>query len=218
MTTSKRLYVLPAVVAAAAVAALSPAGAVASGPAPEAPEAAFEQAFLTNTIDHHFMAVEMGELCVAKGTHPKLPDVCQDIVEDQSAEIEEMRGYLRDWYGYDKEPMMPDDPLDGDMSDMEELEQAAVGEAFDVLVSEMFIEHHLLQIARSKRCLRKAYHDELKDLCRRQIKTQAREIRIFDKVIHAYRDDGGHDRSNGHDGRHHEPDGHRSGRRARLPH
>ena len=45
-----------------------------------------------------------------------------------------MRGYLRDWYGTDKEPMMPDDPLDGDMSDMEELEATEPGKEFDVRV------------------------------------------------------------------------------------
>ena len=78
---------------------------------------------------------------------------------------------------------MPNDPLDGDMADMQQLEEAERGREFDVLVSRMFIEHHLLQIARSKRCLRRAFHDELEDLCRRQIETQAREIRTFRSVI-----------------------------------
>jgi uncharacterized protein (DUF305 family) len=188
-----------AILALAAIAlALTPVAAGAGGPAPQPDKAAFEQAFLTNTIDHHFMAVEMGELCVAKGQHRKLRRVCGDIVENQSAEIEEMRGYLRAWYGQDKEPMMPDDPLDGDQSDMAELEAAAVGDEFDVMVSEMFIEHHLLQIARSKRCLRKAYHEELKDLCRRQIETQAGEIRVFHKVIKSYGEDHGDRHEDGH--------------------
>jgi uncharacterized protein (DUF305 family) len=186
-------------VAAAAAVALLPLAASGSGPAPEASQASFEQAFLTNTIDHHFMAVEMGRMCVEKGRNRKLRDVCQDIVDDQSAEIEEMRGYLRDWYGTDKEPMMPDDPLDGGMADMEELEQAAAGREFDVLVSRMFIEHHLLQIARSTRCLRMAYHDELKDLCRRQIRLQGAEIRVFESVIRAYHGDrGGKEDGHGH--------------------
>lgn len=214
MVSLKRPPLSVLLVVAAGLLAFAPTAALASGPAPEPHRAAFEQAFLTNTIDHHFMAVEMGELCVEKGEHRKLKDVCADIVQDQSSEIEEMRGYLRDWYGTDKEPMMPDDPLDGDMSDMEELEQADVGEEFDVLVSKMFIEHHLLQIARSKRCLRKAHHDELKDLCRRQIKTQGREIRIFHEVIHAYRDDDrGRDHSKGKNrhGREGHGDHHRHG-------
>lgn len=186
-------------VAAAGALALSPLAASGSGPAPEASQASFEQAFLTNTIDHHFMAVEMGRMCVEKGRNRKLRDVCQDIVDDQSAEIEEMRGYLRDWYGTDKEPMMPDDPLDGGMADMEELEEAAPGREFDVLVSRMFIEHHLLQIARSTRCLRMAYHDELEDLCRRQIRIQSAEIRIFENVIRAYHGGrGGKEDGHGH--------------------
>lgn len=188
---------MAALVVTAAAVAVSPLTASGSGPAPEPAQAEFEQAFLTNTIDHHFMAVEMGRMCVEKSRSRKLRDVCRNIVEDQSAEIEEMRGYLRDWYGTDKEPMMPDDPLDGGMADMEELEQAAPGRAFDVLVSRMFIEHHLLQIARSTRCLRMAYHDELEDLCRRQIRVQAAEIRIFETVIRAYHGGGG-DKHEGH--------------------
>jgi uncharacterized protein (DUF305 family) len=186
MTSALRLPARAILALAAIVVALSPAAARADGPAPQPDKAAFEQAFLTNTIDHHFMAVEMGELCVDRGRHPKLRRVCGEIVRNQSAEIEEMRGYLRDWYGQDREPMMPDNPLDGDQSDMAELEAAAAGREFDVMVSEMFIEHHLLQIARSTRCLRKAYHEELKDLCRRQIETQAGEIRVFHRVISAY--------------------------------
>jgi uncharacterized protein (DUF305 family) len=205
MTSASKLPARALLALAVIVAALTPVAAGASGPAPQPDKAAFEQAFLTNTIDHHFMAVEMGELCVDKGRHPKLRRVCGDIVENQSAEIEEMRGYLRAWYGQDKEPMMPDDPLDGDQSDMAELEAAAVGEEFDVMVSEMFIEHHLLQIARSKRCLRKAYHDELKDLCRRQIETQAGEIRVFHKVIKAYGDHGDrHEHGHGDDDHRHD--------------
>jgi uncharacterized protein (DUF305 family) len=208
MKSLDRRPLVLAPLAAAILLALAPVSAVASGPAADPSKAAFEQAFLTNTIDHHFMAVEMGELCVDTAEHPKLPDVCGDIVETQAAENEEMRGYLRDWYGTDKEPMMPDDPLDGDMSDMEELEAAPPGEEFDVMVSEMFIEHHLLQIARSKRCLRKAEHDELKNLCKRQIKAQAREIRIFHKVIRSYEGHKGDDNGDPH-GR----DGHGDDRR-----
>ena len=117
-----------------------------------------------------------------------------------------MRGYLRDWYGVEKQPTMPNDPLGGDMSDMEELEAAAPGEDFDVMVSEMFIEHHLLQIARSIRCLRKAEHDELRSLCAEQIRMQAAEIPVFEKVIADYRDGHGDD---GHKSdRHHHRHGH----------
>ena len=56
-----------------ALLAFGGASGTASAPAPDPGAAAFEQAFLTNTIDHHFMAVEMGRMCVEKGTRRKLP-------------------------------------------------------------------------------------------------------------------------------------------------
>ena len=174
-----RILALVAVVSALVVGAV----AQGSGPAGDPTKAVFEKPFLTNTVDHHFMGVEMGNLCVSKGRSRKLRDVCSDIFANQSQEIEEMRGFLSDWYGTDKQPEMPNNPLDGDMADMEELETAPPGRSFDTLVSEMFIEHHLLQIARSKRCLRRGEHVELKQLCAEEIDTQTREIGTFERVI-----------------------------------
>lgn len=188
----------PIVAALAAVASLSLAAAApAAGPAPNQRHAKFEQRFLTMTIDHHFAGVKMGEICVEKNTDSRLDEACADIIEAQSQEIEEMRGYLRDWYGEDKEPMLDAQAL----SDLEELREAEPGKEFDVLISEMFIEHHLMQIERSESCLKKASHDELKDLCERQIEMQSEEIEVFEAVIEGYEGDHGDDHAHGHDGK-----------------
>ena len=203
--TLLRLAASAALAAGLATFALA-ATAVADGPAPDERRAKFEREFLMMTIDHHFAGVKMGEICVERNTDPRLDRVCSDIVRTQSQEIDEMRGYLRDWYGDDKQPMLDDMAR----HDLEELHEAATGEEFDVLVSEMFIEHHRMQIRNSERCLRKAFHAELKDLCRRQIETQSREIEIFESVIESYKDDhgrkhhgGGHHGDRHHGGAHH---------------
>lgn len=185
------------VFATALVAAVSftlAGAAVADGPAPKKKQSKFEHEFLTMTIDHHFAGVKMGEICVERNTDPRLDPVCSDIIEMQSQEIDEMRAYLRDWYGYDKEPMLDDMARE----DLEELREARRGEEFDVLVSEMFIEHHRLQIRNSERCLKKAFHPELKDLCQRQIEAQSSEIEIFEAVIEGYEGDDRGDHGGGH--------------------
>jgi uncharacterized protein (DUF305 family) len=161
-----------------------PGVASASAPAPTNAEARFEVDFLRETVDHHFMALEMGELCVEKATDERLQAVCADIVAAQAGEIEDMRGFLRDWYSTDEQPST----TKRDERDMEELEEAEPGEEFDVLVSEMFIEHHRVQIRRSELCLRRAFHEELVDLCERQIETQSAEIEVFEAVIESYRE------------------------------
>lgn len=189
------------------------ATAVASGPAPKKGQAKFEQEFLTMTIDHHFAGVKMGEICVEKNVDPRLDEVCSDIIANQSAEIEEMRGYLRQWYGQDKEPMLDESA----QQDLAELRETEPGEEFDVLVSRMFIEHHRIQIRNSQKCLKKAFHPELRDLCRRQIEAQSREIEVFEAVIASYEDGDrgghrghGHGQDSGHG--HSRGNGHKNGR------
>lgn len=205
----------------ALIGAVASAGALAGGPAHKKKSASFETEFLSETIDHHFSALKMGELCAQKATLDELKAICADIVAAQSSEIQLMQGYLADWYGIQKEPGLS--PADQQM--LAEL-AAAEEDEFNIMISEGFIEHHKLQVRRSKSCLRRAYHSELKDLCREQIEIQSREIQQFKSILcdnyglrcgrkgrhrddddHAERHHGDHDRRHGHHGaspQHHE--------------
>jgi uncharacterized protein (DUF305 family) len=158
------------------------AGAAGSAPAPDEQAAKFERKFLAETIDHHFGAVKMGRICERKGEDRRLERVCPEIVDAQSEEIDTMRRWLERWYGDKKSP-----ELDAQMkADLEELRRARRGEEFDVMVSEMFIEHHEQQVRRSKRCLQKAAHKRLVAMCKEQIEVQRAEIKLFEKVIESY--------------------------------
>ena len=55
-------------------------------------------------IDHHFMAVRMGEQCVAKARHERLREQCAEIAKAQREEIRMMRSWLRRWYHTDHKP------------------------------------------------------------------------------------------------------------------
>jgi uncharacterized protein (DUF305 family) len=50
--------------------------------------------FLRMMIPHHQAAVDMSEQALDKAEHPELKELAQTIIDEQSAEIEQMRGYL----------------------------------------------------------------------------------------------------------------------------
>jgi len=156
-------------VLAATLLAVSPAAAAA--PAPDRGAAKFEVKFMTQMIDHHAMAVEMGEMCLDKAVHDELRSMCEEIIASQSQEIEQMQSWLSDWYDTTHEPEMKP----GDMKMMERL-AALEGEEFEIAFMEMMIQHHQQAIREAGQCVQRAYHDELKNLCRQIIEAQQQEI------------------------------------------
>jgi uncharacterized protein (DUF305 family) len=58
----------------------------------------FEIEFMQMMIKHHKQAVRAGRQCVRRADHEDLITLCQDIVESQSAEIEQMESWLCEWY------------------------------------------------------------------------------------------------------------------------
>jgi uncharacterized protein (DUF305 family) len=151
------------------VAAAIPSVAHADQPAPEPAAARFEVRFLDGMIDHHAMAVMMGEMCLEKAVHEELREMCANIVATQSQEIELMQGWLADWYGVAYEPEMKDS---GQMRKLAELD----GAEFEIAFMEMMIRHHEGAIREASRCVARAYHQELVDLCEQIIAVQSAEI------------------------------------------
>jgi uncharacterized protein (DUF305 family) len=58
-----------------------------------------DRVFLEMMIPHHEDAIAMAEQALVEAEHPDLRQLAQTIIATQQAEIDEMRGYLRDWYG-----------------------------------------------------------------------------------------------------------------------
>lgn len=158
-----------AVLAVGLTALASPAAAEA--PAPDQGTARFEVDFLMDMIDHHAMAVQMADMCIDKAVHEDLRSMCEDIKASQSAQIDQMQGWLQDWYGMTHEPEM----TPGQMRQMDKL-AALSGAEFEVEFMESMIQHHRMAIREGEMCLDRADHDELKSLCENIIATQSAEI------------------------------------------
>jgi uncharacterized protein (DUF305 family) len=57
---------------------------------------ATDEMFLRMMIPHHRMAVDMSEMALYKAEHPALEDLAHTIIDEQTAEIELMEGYLEE--------------------------------------------------------------------------------------------------------------------------
>jgi uncharacterized protein (DUF305 family) len=58
-----------------------------------------EAVFLSWMVPHHQAAVEMANLAPRRAAHQELKDLAASIVSSQSAEIQQMNGWLGSWYG-----------------------------------------------------------------------------------------------------------------------
>lgn len=158
--------------------------AAAEAPAPTPQQARFEVDFMMDTIDHHYLGVRMGQMCVERATAPPpssdqtLRDTCAQIVATQTQEIQQLQTWLADWYGITKEPELPPN---GDAM-LDKLARRE-GESFDIEVSRMFIQHHQSFLPVADKCTETAAHAELRDLCAQMYDTQAREIDVFTSIL-----------------------------------
>lgn len=143
----------------------------ADGPAPKRSEARFELRFMTEMIDHHAMAIEMGMICTERAVHSELQALCEEMIVAQSAEIEEMQAWLQDWYGVHHEPQMGP----GGQRHLEMLASLS-GSDFEIEFMRMMIRHHAVAVVRAANCIKKAAHDELIAMCHDMIEAQLQEI------------------------------------------
>ena len=67
-------------------------------PAELANQRPFDKAFINAMIPHHESAIEMAQVALAESANPTIRDLAGRIVDDQTREIEQLRGWLEEWY------------------------------------------------------------------------------------------------------------------------
>ncbi len=170
-----------------------------------------EMRFLQGMIDHHQMALDMANDCLAKASTPAVVALCEGIISAQSAEIEQMQGWLLAWYNVAYEPISmlpapsaPDphaghgahaghtassgpftDPVMtmGMFAGLSRLE----GVAYEIAWLEAMIDHHDDALHMSERLLRRVPeaegHPELLALAAQIITDQSAEIDLMENLI-----------------------------------
>lgn len=162
---------MAALVFALSLGAGASAPAYAEAPAPDQGTAQFETRFMTRMIDHHAMAIMMGEVRLEEAVHDELRSMCEDIITSQSQEIEMMQAWLADWYGVFHTPQMSP----GDEQMIEHL-ASLEGAEFEIEFMQEMIKHHKMAVGRAMKCVQRAEHEALVDMCETMIETQQAEI------------------------------------------
>jgi uncharacterized protein (DUF305 family) len=150
----------------------------------------FDMIYIDMMIPHHASIVALSQAALPRLTDSRLQEMAQAIIDAQTKEQEELRGYRQQWYG-SPDPMPMDQTmmmeLMPDMSEsMEEMArqmdpQAQVA-AFcaasdpDLAFIDLTIPHHQSAIAASETALERATHDKLKAFAQKVIEDQRREI------------------------------------------
>lgn len=163
-----------------------------------------DQAFVAEMIPHHELAVEMAEVAQKEGGHPQITQLADDIVESQSAEIEEMKpiaeeiGATGGSEGHSMEGMSEEGMSEMEMGDEEGssmsadanvlgLPMGAMGmsmqmsdlegaKPFDRTFIDMMVPHHQGAIRMADAELEKGEDSDLKDLAKRIVAAQTKEI------------------------------------------
>ena len=156
-------------------------------------EMELDQMYIDMMIPHHRGIIALAQAALPRLEDARLQEIAQLIVDTQSAEIEELRGYREELYG-GADPMPMDEGMMAAMDQMmpgisgtlEEMafqmdpaaQVAAIcaAENTDLTFTEMTIAHHQMAIEASEPVAADATHEEIREFAQRVIEDQQREI------------------------------------------
>lgn len=150
---------------------------------------AIDAHFIEEMIPHHQGAIDMSNLALKKSTHPELKQLAQNIIKDQSAEIQKMTSWYKKWFGKDlpvnkeedfevKSGMGHMNMMMHDSSDISDLENS---ENFDLDFIKEMIPHHQMAIMMANMLKNSTNRQEMLDLSNSIIKSQDKEIQQMKK-------------------------------------
>jgi len=85
-----------------------------------------EVRFLEGMSDHHQMALDMANDCLAKAQTPSVVELCQAVITAQTPEIEQMQAWLLEWYNIEYAVMSMGSTVATDASDASENPMSAM--------------------------------------------------------------------------------------------
>lgn len=135
-----------------------------------------DEDFVSMMIPHHQEAIDTSEIILAKSQNAELKAMAQDIVDAQTAEIAQMEGWGKEWFGAD---FKASDDYEEMMPDLSNLQ----GEALDQAFIEGMIKHHQMAIMMAYEIQMITERPELLDMADAIIDAQSAEIEMMKKWL-----------------------------------
>ena len=158
-----------------------------------------DQMYIDMMIPHHAAIIALSQAALPRLEDARLQEIAQNIVDAQSAEIEELRGYREAFYG-EAESMPMDEAMMAAMTEMmpgmsgtmEEMafqmdpaaQVAAIcaAEDTDLAFIDMTIAHHRMAIDSSEPVVAGATNEEIREFAQRVIEDPQREIDELEEI------------------------------------
>ena len=138
--------------------------------------AEFEQSFLEQMIQHHRSGIEMAKLVNDHTKRPELRQFADKMIASQQQEIENMTGWLKDWFQTTPKSVAneaADKEMKGHMAMLKDKRDADFDKAF----LQMMPQHHHAAVEMAEQAEKKAAHSEMKELAAKIAKDQSEEIK-----------------------------------------
>lgn len=132
-----------------------------------------DRLFIQEMIPHHQGAVAMATVAWGQAEHPEIKQLAEGIVRSQNAEIEQMAGWYRAWFG----GPVPPGQMAAMMAGMGMTPSAMAGtKPPDKAFLEIMSMHHQMAVMMASMALGAYQHPELAKMQQSIIADQAREI------------------------------------------
>lgn len=139
----------------------------------------FDHQFLDTMSMHHTRGIQMAELAQENATHDELKQMAKKMIDEQQDDIKKMQAMKEQWYAGKGDAMnmqMPGmkESLKSHDKNMEKL-KAAEGEQLDTMFVSMMSKHHTDGMKMTNNALKKAEHQEVKEMARKIADSQKKD-------------------------------------------
>jgi len=139
--------------------------------------------FTQKMLPHHMQAARNAEVEIAMGADPQVKALAQKILDTQTAEIEQMRGFLAEFGAEEKEaPADQQAVWDKNTAD---LRSAATPEARDIVFLTNMVPHHAAAVPMSQNEITLGTYQPAIALAEDIKKTQRMEIMEMNMILRA---------------------------------
>lgn len=139
------------------------------------PAVPYDLQFIDEMVAHHQAAIDMSLPADSNAMRPELKEFARKVVEDQSREVEMMKGWRRQWYaGRPPTPTIMAMPgMATSMKGMDSRHMLTMkGAEYDRMYVDMMIPHHEGAIVMAREALVKSQRPEIRELAQQIIDSQ----------------------------------------------
>jgi len=137
-----------------------------------------DRSFIEQMIPHHESAIAMAKLAQQKSTRTEIKTLADDIITSQTAEINTMKQWYKDWYGTEVPTVATANMWGGQMMNSQaSTESLSTASDFDKAFLEEMIPHHQMAVMMANMLDIATNRPEMKKLASDITSAQTKEIK-----------------------------------------